>query len=83
MSVEIARRPRSGLDWVEKRIAPTRIAASVNPRAANFAGTCPLCAYPEDARYSPCSAFGSAALVAQMVQRRSCWSRLQPQYKRV
>ena len=55
------------VDWVEKRIAPTRIAASVNPRAANFAGrTRPLCAYPEYARYSPCSAFGSAALVAQM-----------------
>ena len=37
-------------------------------RAANFAGrTRPLCAYPEYARYSPCSAFGSAALVAQMV----------------
>ena len=56
------------VDWVEKRIAPTRIAASGNPRAANFAGrTRPLCAYPEYARYSPCSTFGSAALVAQMV----------------
>jgi len=41
------------VDWVEKRAAPERIAASANPRATFFPGrTRPLCAYPQYARYS-------------------------------
>ncbi len=41
------------VDWVEKRIAPARIAASVSPRSTYFPGrTRPLCAYPAYARYA-------------------------------